>query len=274
MSEPIESQSAGLEHTQKLLTIMQALRDPEGGCPWDKKQSFETIVPHTLEEAYEVADAIEKGDMSELEGELGDLLFQVVFYAQLGREEQLFDFESIAQAMSEKLVRRHPHVFSDKKLETDEEIKKNWEQQKQQERVSKNQANTSLLDDLPKSFPALSLAQKMQTRVGRHGFDWPDLDGVVEKLEEEIAELKQAIASKNQADIEDELGDVLFSCVNLSRHLKCDPETALRKSCRKFEERFRQLEKVIAAQELTVDSASLEQLENAWQQAKRILNKE
>lgn len=268
MSEPVESQSGELEHTQKLLTIMQALRDPEGGCPWDKKQSFETIVPHTLEEAYEVADAIEKGDMSELEGELGDLLFQVVFYAQLGQEEQLFDFESIARVMSEKLIRRHPHVFSDKKLETDDEIKKNWEQQKQQERVSKNHANTSLLDDLPTSFPALSLAQKMQKRVGRHGFDWPDLDGVVEKLEEEIAELKQAIASNNQADIEDELGDVLFSCVNLSRHLKCDPETALRKSCRKFEGRFRHLERIIEQESLTVNTASLEELEAAWKRAK------
>lgn len=261
-----------LQHTQRLLGIMQALRDPENGCPWDRKQTFQTIVPHTLEEAYEVADAIESGDMAELEGELGDLLFQVVFYAQLGREEQLFDFESIAKAMSDKLVRRHPHVFSDKKLETDAEIKRNWEQLKQQERQAKDKSNTSLMDDLPKSFPALSLAQKIQKRVGRHGFDWPELGGVIAKLEEEVAELKEAIASNDQLHIEEELGDLLFSCVNLSRHLKVDPEAALRHSCRKFERRFRELEKVIAKEGLTVDSADLEQLEAAWQQAKRSLN--
>lgn len=259
-----------MKHTQRLLNIMRTLRDPERGCPWDKKQTFTSIVPHTLEEAYEVADAIESGDMAELEGELGDLLFQVVFYAQLGQEEALFDFESIAKAMSDKLIRRHPHVFSDMSLESDEAIKQNWEKLKQQERQSKNSKNTSLLDDLPKSFPALSLAQKMQKRVGRHGFDWPDLDGVIDKLEEEVAELKEAIKSQDKDHIEEELGDVLFSCVNLSRHLKVDPEAALRKSCRKFEQRFRVLESLINKDSLTVDSASLEQLEDAWQQAKRM----
>ena len=259
-----------MKHTQRLLNIMRTLRDPERGCPWDKKQTFTSIVPHTLEEAYEVADAIESGDMAELEGELGDLLFQVVFYAQLGQEEALFDFESIAKAMSDKLIRRHPHVFSDMSLESDEAIKQNWEKLKQQERQSKNSKNTSLLDDLPKSFPALSLAQKIQKRVGRHGFDWPDLDGVIDKLEEEVAELKEAIKSQDKDHIEEELGDVLFSCVNLSRHLKVDPEAALRKSCRKFEQRFRVLESLIDKDSLTVDSASLEQLEDAWQQAKRM----
>lgn len=259
-----------MKQTERLLGIMQSLRDPDKGCPWDKKQTFETIVPHTLEEAYEVADAIEKGDMAELEGELGDLLFQVVFYAQLGHEQQLFDFESIAKAMCDKLVRRHPHVFSDATLDTDEAIKQNWEKLKQQERQTKNEDNTSLLDDLPKHFPALSLAQKMQKRVGRHGFDWPEIDGVIDKLEEEVAELKDALKSGNKAHIEEEMGDLLFSCVNLSRHLKLDPEAALRKSCRKFEQRFRALEAIIGNDGLSVDSASLEQLEGAWQQAKRI----
>ncbi len=259
-----------MKQTERLLGIMQSLRDPDKGCPWDKKQTFETIVPHTLEEAYEVADAIEKGDMAELEGELGDLLFQVVFYAQLGHEQQLFDFESIAKAMCDKLVRRHPHVFSDATLDTDEAIKQNWEKLKQQERQTKNEENTSLLDDLPKHFPALSLAQKMQKRVGRHGFDWPEIDGVIDKLEEEVAELKDALKSGNKAHIEEEMGDLLFSCVNLSRHLKLDPEAALRKSCRKFEQRFRALEAIIGNDGLGVDSASLEQLEGAWQQAKRI----
>ena len=259
-----------MKQTERLLGIMQSLRDPDKGCPWDKKQTFETIVPHTLEEAYEVADAIEKGDMAELEGELGDLLFQGVFYAQLGHEQQLFDFESIAKAMCDKLVRRHPHVFSDATLDTDEAIKQNWEKLKQQERQTKNEENTSLLDDLPKHFPALSLAQKMQKRVGRHGFDWPEIDGVIDKLEEEVAELKDALKSGNKAHIEEEMGDLLFSCVNLSRHLKLDPEAALRKSCRKFEQRFRALEAIIGNDGLGVDSASLEQLEGAWQQAKRI----
>ena len=260
-----------MKQTERLLGIMQSLRDPKKGCPWDKKQTFETIVPHTLEEAYEVADAIENGDMAELEGELGDLLFQVVFYAQLGREEGLFDFESIAKAMCDKLVRRHPHVFSDVTLDTDEAIKKNWEKLKQQERQTKNQENTSLLDDLPRSFPALSLAQKMQKRVGRHGFDWPDVGGVIEKLEEEVAELKEAISNNDIAHMEEELGDVLFSCVNLSRHLKLDPEAALRKSCRKFEQRFRALETLIDNDGLSIDSASLEQLEATWQKAKKQL---
>ncbi|AKE52422.1 nucleoside triphosphate pyrophosphohydrolase [Kangiella geojedonensis] len=260
-----------MKQTERLLGIMQSLRDPKKGCPWDKKQTFETIVPHTLEEAYEVADAIENGDMAELEGELGDLLFQVVFYAQLGREEGLFDFESIAKAMCDKLVRRHPHVFSDVTLDTDEAIKQNWEKLKQQERQTKNQENTSLLDDLPRSFPALSLAQKMQKRVGRHGFDWPDVGGVIEKLEEEVAELKEAISNNDIAHMEEELGDVLFSCVNLSRHLKLDPEAALRKSCRKFEQRFRALETLIDNDGLSIDSASLEQLEAAWQKAKQQL---
>ncbi|GAA4364288.1 nucleoside triphosphate pyrophosphohydrolase [Kangiella marina] len=259
-----------MKHTERLLEIMQTLRDPDQGCPWDKKQTFETIVPHTLEEAYEVADAIENGDMAELQGELGDLLFQVVFYAQLGQEQNLFDFESIAEAMCDKLVRRHPHVFSDTSLESDEAIKQNWEKLKQQERQSKNHENTSLLDDLPRYFPALSLAQKMQKRVGRHGFDWPEINGVIEKLEEEVAELKEAINNDDKAHIEEELGDLLFSCVNLSRHLKLDPEATLRKSCRKFEQRFRTLEAIISSDGMNVETASLEELETAWQKAKRL----
>ncbi len=262
------SQIQSLPQTARLLAIMQALRDPETGCPWDKKQTYATIVPYTLEEAYEVADAIEQGDFEELHGELGDLLFQVIFYAQIGQEEGRFDFESIAQKMADKLERRHPHVFGDQKYTSDHELKRNWERQKQLERQGKNSDNRSLLDDLPKGFPALSIAQKMQKRVGRHGFDWPDLVGVIEKIEEEIAELKVAINNQDHNNIEEELGDLLFSCVNLARHLDFDAETALRKANRKFEQRFRQLEKIIQQQSLSVDSASLEQLEQAWQQAK------
>ena len=259
-----------LPQTHRLLTIMQALRDPVSGCPWDRKQTYDTIVPYTLEEAYEVADAIERGDFEELHGELGDLLFQVIFYAQIGQEEGRFDFESIAEKVSDKLVSRHPHVFGDKDFSTDEELKKHWEQQKHRERQGKDQSNTSLLDDLPKHFPALSLAQKMQKRVGRHGFDWPEVSGVIDKLEEEIAELKQAIANNDQQNIEEEIGDLLFSCVNLSRHLKVDAEAALRKSARKFEARFRKLEDHLVQKNLTVDAATLEQLDEAWNAAKQL----
>lgn len=257
-----------LPQTHRLMTIMQALRDPISGCPWDRKQTYETIVPYTLEEAYEVADAIERGDFEELHGELGDLLFQVIFYAQIGQEEGRFDFESIAEKVSNKLVSRHPHVFGNKDFSTDEELKKHWEQQKHRERQGKDESNTSLLDDLPKHFPALSLAQKMQKRVGRHGFDWPEVSGVIEKVEEEIAELKQAIANNDQQNIEEEIGDLLFSCVNLSRHLKVDAEAALRKSSRKFEGRFRKLENYLSDKGLSVDSATLEQLDEGWRQIK------
>lgn len=247
---------------------MQALRDPETGCPWDRKQNYQTIVPYTLEEAYEVADAIEQGNYEELHGELGDLLFQVIFYAQIGQEEGRFDFESIAQKMADKLERRHPHVFAEQEYTSDEELKRNWERQKQLERQQKNDQNQSLLDDLPKGFPSLSMAQKIQKRVGRYGFDWPNIDGVIEKIEEEIAELKQAIANQDKANMEEEVGDLLFACVNLSRHLDFDAETALRKSNRKFEIRFRELETILAMRNLSVSDASLEQLELAWQQAK------
>lgn len=257
-----------LPQTERLLRIMQALRDPETGCPWDRKQTYATIVPYTLEEAYEVADAIERGDYEELHGELGDLLFQVIFYAQIGQEEGRFDFESIAGKMADKLEVRHPHVFGDKEYSSDDELKRNWEQQKQREREAKDSDNTSLLDDLPKGFPALSIAQKMQKRVARHGFDWPEIQGVFDKLEEEIQELKQAIVNKDKANIEEELGDILFSCVNLSRHLDVDAESALRKSSAKFESRFRKVEILLENQELSVDSASLEQLDKAWNQAK------
>ncbi|NVJ67373.1 MAG: nucleoside triphosphate pyrophosphohydrolase [Gammaproteobacteria bacterium] len=260
-----------LVQTQRLLAIMKKLRDPESGCPWDRKQTFETIVPYTLEEAYEVADAIEQGDFEELHGELGDLLFQVIFYAQMGQEEGHFDFESIAQKMADKLERRHPHVFADQKYHSDEELKRNWEQQKQQERQAKKATNQSLLDDLPKGFPALSIAQKIQKRVGRHGFDWPNIDGVIEKIEEEIVELKQAIANQDRTNTEEEIGDLLFAVVNLSRHLDFDAEAALRKSNRKFEQRFRVLELILAERNQSVADASLEELELAWQRAKERL---
>ncbi|NVK22094.1 MAG: nucleoside triphosphate pyrophosphohydrolase [Kangiellaceae bacterium] len=257
---------------------MRALRDPETGCPWDRKQTYETIVPYTLEEAYEVADAIEQGDYEELHGELGDLLFQVVFYAQIGQEEGRFDFESIAQKMADKLEMRHPHVFGEQEYTSDDELKRKWERQKQLEReqkrlerTKKNSKNISLLDDLPINFPSLSIAQKIQKRVGRHGFDWPDVNGVIAKIEEEVAELKQAIDNQDKANMEEELGDLLFAVVNLSRHLEFDAESALRKANRKFELRFRELERILSERNKSLSDSSLEQLESAWQQAKQHL---
>lgn len=250
---------------------MTQLRDPDTGCPWDRKQTFETIAPYTLEEAYEVADAIENGDMRELHGELGDLLFQVVFYAQMGQEQGHFDFESIAEKMADKLEKRHPHVFGEQQYVSDEVLKQNWEQQKQIERQQKSDQNQSLLDDLPKGFPSLAIAQKIQKRVGRHGFDWTDIGGVIDKIEEELAEVKEAIAAKSKEHMEEEVGDLLFACVNLARHLELDAETALRKANRKFEKRFRELEMILAQENLSVTEASLEQLECAWQKSKERL---
>lgn len=260
---------------ERLLSIMAQLRDPESGCPWDKKQTFKTIVPYTIEETYEVADAIEREDFNELKSELGDLLFQVVFYAQMAKEESRFNFDDIVNAIADKLERRHPHVFGSKQFESEDELHKAWEQQKHQERQAKD-ASASVLDDVPSSFPALVRAQKIQKRAAKIGFDWPDQTGVWDKLFEEIDELKQVITervvngdSQHTSDrIEDEFGDVLFSMINLSRHLKVDAESALRRATKKFEGRFRLVEKLVAENEQEIANLSLEQLEGYWLQAK------
>ncbi|WP_246128466.1 nucleoside triphosphate pyrophosphohydrolase [Pleionea sediminis] len=252
----------------KLLAIMKKLRDPEFGCPWDVKQSYESILPYTIEETYEVVDAIERKDYDDLKGELGDLLFQVVFYCQIASEENRFEFSEVVDAISHKLVTRHPHVFSDKVYQSDEELHLAWEKQKAKERKVKK-GTTSLLDDIPISLPALKRAQKVQKRAAKHGFDWPSIDGVWQKLEEEILELKDEVEkSDNQERIEDELGDVLFSVVNLTRHLKSDSETALRRATNKFEKRFRILEKLVNEDKQEIDKLSIDSLEYYWQKAK------
>lgn len=257
-----------------LLYLMGRLRDPDGGCPWDLKQDFASIVPSTIEEAYEVAEAIEAGDFEHLPEELGDLLFQVIFYAQLGREGELFDFDGIVDTLVRKLIRRHPHVFPEGELRgrraahaVDEtEVKRNWEAIKASERGAKGEAG--VLDGVARNLPAMTRAAKLQKRAAGIGFDWPSVDGVLDKIEEEIAELRAAMASGNETHASEELGDLLFSCINAARHLRVDPERALRDCNRKFERRFGAVEAALAAEGRGPAEASLAELDALWVRAK------
>ena len=259
----------------RLRQLMRRLRDPEHGCPWDRQQDFASIVPHTLEECYELADTIARKDYAHLRDELGDLLFQVIFYNQLAEEQGLFDLEQVIEGLIAKLLRRHPHVFPDGTLESRSEtpgdedtvaVKQRWEAIKASERQQKQQ--TSILDDIPLNLPALSRARKLQQRAARVGFDWHSVEGVLAKLQEELQELEQARDAANPDHIAEELGDLLFSCVNLSRHLGLDAESVLRQGNRKFEQRFRQLEQRLQALELQPEQLGLEQLEAHWQAVK------
>lgn len=253
---------------EKLRWIMTQLRDPITGCPWDVKQTFASIVPHTLEEAYEVADAIEQGDLAELEKELGDLLFQVIFYAQLGTEKKLFDFNSIVAAICEKLIRRHPHVFGDTTLATEQAIKANWENEKAKERSYKNnQENLSILADIPKSLPALSQANKIQKRCAHVGFDWQNIGDVFAKVEEEVQEVKEQLHG-DPVLLSEELGDLMFAVVNVCRHAKQDPEAILRAANQKFTKRFEAVETKVHQSGKPIESHNLESLEEFWQSVK------
>lgn len=253
---------------ERLLSIMKTLRDPQSGCPWDRQQTFSSIAPYTLEETYEVLDAIERADYDELRGELGDLLFQVVFYAQMAQEEGRFNFDDICNGISDKLERRHPHIFADATAGDAQQILHNWEQIKIAERAEK--AQHSALDDIPQALPALMRAQKIQKRCSNVGFDWKTLGPVLDKVHEEIDEVmfeaKQAVV--DQQKLEEEMGDLLFASVNLSRHLGVKAELALQKANKKFESRFRQVEAIISAQGKAMPDASLEEMEAAWQQVK------
>ncbi|WP_415905280.1 nucleoside triphosphate pyrophosphohydrolase [Neptuniibacter sp. QD48_55] len=260
-----------------LIYLMSRLRDPETGCPWDLKQTYATIVPHTLEEAYEVADAIEREDWEHLNDELGDLLFQVIFYTQLGSEDQRFDFSTVVNNLIKKLVRRHPHVFPDGTLHSncadnpisEEEIKRNWEAIKQQERDAKEAKGISrVLDDVPRALPALSRAAKLQKRAAQVGFDWNETEAVLDKMEEELAELREAIKSGDKAAVADEMGDMLFAQVNLARHLGVNPEHAVRGTNQKFERRFSFVEDQVLASDRDWDGFSLDELDAFWDQAK------
>lgn len=248
---------------------MAALRDPQTGCPWDIKQTYKSIVPYTLEEAYEVADAIEKGDMQELKSELGDLLFQVVFYAQIAEEKGDFNFSEIVDTVSNKLISRHPHVFIGEDCKDENSLNEAWEQAKSRERDEASQAGkVSVLGGVAKALPALKRAQKLQKRAAREGFDWPTVAPVLEKIEEEIAELKEAMRQEDAAHIFEEMGDLLFSCVNLARHIDVDSEESLRGCNQKFERRFSYIERSLERQGREFGSCTLDELEALWLEAK------
>jgi ATP diphosphatase len=262
----------------KLIEVMARLRHPSEGCPWDVEQTFETIVPYTIEEAYEVADAVERRDMEALREELGDLLLQVVFHSRMAEEQDDFVFDDVAGAISDKLIRRHPHVFG-----VDAEnngaigkavVKETWESLKAAERASKaakDGRSASVLDDVPAAFPALMRAEKLQKRAARIGFDWPDVTPVLEKVAEELDELKAEIdGGGNSERLSDEAGDLLFSCVNVLRHLNVDPEAALRGANAKFERRFRAVEAALASEDRQPHDADLAELEALWERAKAV----
>lgn len=259
-----------------LLRVMQRLRDPEGGCPWDLKQDFRSIVPSTLEECYELAEAIEHGDYPHVAEELGDVLFQVVFYARLGEEQGLFSFPDIVHTLVDKLVRRHPHVFAHGDLEgivadtvNVAAVKRSWEAIKREERAARAQGG--VLDDVPVALPALPRAQKLQKRAALVGFDWPDAAAVLEKLDEERGELRDAMTAGSDVAIADEMGDLLFTCVNLARHLGLDAEAVLRQASGKFEQRFRAMEKSAAgAGSPDLQALTATELDALWRAAKAL----
>jgi len=259
-----------MEAVQRLLTIMARLRDPEGGCPWDRRQTYATIVPYTLEEAYEVADAIQRGDMRELRDELGDLLFQIVFYSQLAGEGGHFDFQDVAQGICDKMVRRHPHVFADAKVTDEAQLRQAWEQNKAQERAARRQAaEASQMDGVARALPALIRAEKLQKRAARVGFDWPDAQGAFDKVREELDEVEAEIAAIDPDRLQDELGDLLFAMVNVIRLRGMDAEQTLSRANEKFERRFRAMEtqlRNVGRQDLR--ELSLEALDAAWEQVK------
>jgi len=262
-----------------LLHLMARLRDPQYGCPWDVQQNYATIVPHTLEEAYEVADAIERGDFDDLKGELGDLLFQVVYYSQLAREEGRFEFAAVIDGITRKLIRRHPHVFPTgdlyAPLETprlsESQVKQRWEEIKAEERAARAAVpqQLSLLDDVPAVLPALSRAAKLQKRASQVGFDWPSALPVVDNVREELDEVLEAMAGNDAEAVAEEVGDLLFAAVNLARHLKVDPENALRAANRKFERRFRFIEQALRDSGRPIEDCTLEEMDALWGEAKR-----
>jgi ATP diphosphatase len=264
--------SSSVHRVSDLLHIMKRLRDPATGCPWDLAQGFETIVPSTLEECYELAAAIEARDYAHVKDELGDVLFQVVFYAQLGAEAGHFTFDDVVQTLVEKLLRRHPHVFGDGGIDGEgeaipaEAVKGQWEAIKAAERAER--AQHGVLDDVPVALPALPRAQKLQKRAARVGFDWDDSAPVLEKLDEELAELREALAGGDPVAVEEELGDLLFTAVNLARHQRLDAESCLRRASARFERRFRLMEKQSAELGRQLDDCDSAELEALWENAK------
>ena len=259
---------------QRLIDIMAALRDPRSGCPWDREQDFRSIAPYTIEEAYEVVEAAERGDLDDLRDELGDLLFHIVFYARMAEERGVWAFRDVAEAVADKLVRRHPHVFgeaSGEAIDHAEDQTRAWEGHKAAERRAKAEAEgrtPGLLDGIG-ALPGLLKAQKLQRRAARVGFDWPDIGPVADKVEEELEECREVLTDPDRRQaLEHELGDLLFACVNLARHVRVDPEAALRGANRRFEARFRYVESAFAGREGGLQAASAEAMEEVWEEAK------
>lgn len=289
MSDPESPEfAADANAIKKLLQVMAMLRDAEHGCPWDLEQTIHSLIPYTIEEVYEVVDAIERKNMVDLEDELGDLLFQVVFYSQLTRETNTFSFADVAETVTEKLIRRHPHVFSTGAIESfgesvnlsPDQVVTNWEKIKGREREikrAKQQAADSdvgqteplsILDEVPRALPALERARKLQKKAARAGFDWTEIAPVIAKLREELDEFEQALSEGDSDRAASELGDVFFSAVNLARHQKTEPETVLRQANLKFEDRFRWVEARLSAESRSLESCSLEELDALWAEAK------
>jgi MazG family protein len=260
-----------------LIAIMAALRTPKTGCPWDIEQDFASVAPYTLEEAYEVADAVERNDMVDLREELGDLLLQVVFHAQMAEEQQLFDFGSVVEAITTKLIRRHPHVFGNTRDLTPEQVKELWDSIKKEEKQERAEARRKAgqpeqrqryLNDIPMQFPALVRADKLTSKAAKVGFDWPTTREVLDKIEEELGEVKEALQAGNKDSIEDEIGDLLFAVANLARHAKIDPETALRRTNAKFERRFAAIEDALVDEGRNISQSNLEEMDRIWNAVK------
>lgn len=284
MTAQSDKDYGAMKPIERLVAIMQMLRDKDHGCPWDLEQTIKSLLPYTLEEVYEVADAIENDDLVELEDELGDLLFQVIFYAQIASEQGDFDFQDIAAAICDKLVRRHPHVFPGGEIEqfgieqeiSAEQVVVNWEAIKEAEREAKRKKGgrkairqqESLLDDVPRALPAIERARKLQKRAAQAGFDWAEIAPVLAKLKEEVQEFEEALASGDADRMNDELGDVLFATVNLARHGDIEPEVALRSANRRFENRFQWIEGRLTEQGTSLKGTKLEELDALWEQAK------
>ena len=263
-----------MSDVQRLLDVMRRLRDPVGGCPWDLEQDFRSIAPYTIEEAHEVADVIERGALEELPGELGDLLLQVVFHAQMAAEQGRFDFGDVVDAICEKMVRRHPHVFADEQIADARAQTVAWEEHKRAERVARagGEEAHGVLDGVARGLPAMQRALKLQKRAARVGFDWPDAEAVLPKLHEETSELEREMRSGRSAErVEHELGDLLFTCVNLARHLGVEPEGALRAANQRFETRFRRMEALMREAGESMEEADAARLESLWEAAKREL---
>ncbi|MBO9194098.1 nucleoside triphosphate pyrophosphohydrolase [Rhizobium sp. 16-449-1b] len=264
----------------RLIEIMAALRNPETGCPWDIVQTFETIKPYTIEEAYEVSDAIERNDMDDLCDELGDLLLQVVFHARMAEEAGEFSFGDVVEAITRKMIRRHPHVFARSEADTPDAVKKQWDDIKQAEKRERAERRAArgisedfkagFLGSVQRSFPALTEALKLQERAAKVGFDWSAPEPILDKIEEEIGELREALASGDHGKVSDELGDLIFAVVNIGRHVKADPEQSLRGTNTKFRRRFKHIETSLEAEGETLEAATLERMEDLWQAAKAI----